>query len=249
MNINNSLQNNTFFDINKFPKEWGIIVFPISMSRIANTQSPQKCGEALDFFLSKISINQVGANYVYSEGLYMNFEKDAFKTKDNFAKTATSHMQGVKKFVKKNYNKFQINSAFHFDSWFQMYLSNQNFFKTMDEVRKFYKNDKNFRKYVAADAKEQKRKLDERQLSFYLEEHTFVYLLLNEKMTLQNDFVNERQRWILLTYPGNPPRGQVYLYQNDPLKINSESSNPYKGQYNLLSKKFIDYNRVDLETF
>ena len=68
----------TYFDFNKFPKNWGIIVMPISMSRIGNTQSPQACIEALDLFLKKIDVNKVGANFLYSEGLYMNLENPAF---------------------------------------------------------------------------------------------------------------------------------------------------------------------------
>jgi hypothetical protein len=219
------------------------------MSRIANAQSPKECGAALEWFLTKISINRVGANFIYSEGLYMNFERDAYKTKNNFAKTATSHMQGVKKFVKKNYNKFQIDSAFHFDSWFQMYLSNQNFFDAMKFISDLYKKDKEFQRQIQRDAKEQGRKLNERQITFYIEEHTFAYLLLNDKIFLQNDFVNERQRWVLLAYPGKAPRGLIYLLQQDPMHINAESQNPYKGQYNLLEKNFIDYSRVDLETY
>jgi hypothetical protein len=31
---------NQFFDIKKLPAEWGILLFPISISRIANAQNP-----------------------------------------------------------------------------------------------------------------------------------------------------------------------------------------------------------------
>jgi hypothetical protein len=33
----------TFFDINKFPKEEGLLLFPISLSRIGNAQTAENC--------------------------------------------------------------------------------------------------------------------------------------------------------------------------------------------------------------
>ncbi|MDO8536877.1 MAG: hypothetical protein Q7R94_01370 [bacterium] len=244
----NKLIKNKFLDIHKFPKEWGIIVFPISMTRIANALSPRACIDALDFFINKIQVNQVGAQFIYSEGLYMNFEQDAYETKNKFAQTAVSHMGGVRNLVDKNYRKFQINAAFSFESWFQMYLSHKDFFKAYKAIRDLYNADPEFQKYVAKDSKEQGKELTNRQVSFFLEEHTFVYLLLNKELRLHNDFVNGREQWILFAYPGKPPRGQIYLFQKDPLNLNV-ASNPYKGQYDLIAKKFIDYQEVDLNNF
>lgn len=235
-----------YFDINKFPKEWGIIVLPISMSRASNAQSAEACIDALRFFLPKIQENKVGANLVYSEGLYMNFEQDAFDTKNRFANTAVSHMGAVKNLFAKNFREFQIESALTFESWFQMYLSHKDFFSAYSTVKKLYATDPDFQKYVARDAEMQGKTLDERQLAFFLEEHTFSYLLLNRQLKLRNDFVNNREAWVLEAYPGNPPLGQIYLFQKDPLGLNSDT-NPYKGQYDLVNKRFISYLKVDLE--
>lgn len=219
---------------------------PISMSRIGNTQSPQACIDALDLFLKKIDVNRVGANFLYSEGLYMNLEMDAYETKNKFARTAVSHMLGVRNLISKNHQRFQIDHAFNFESWFQMYLSHPDFFEVLKKVRNLYDADPEFQKQVALDAEEQGKELSERQVSFYLEEHVFAYLLLNRQLTLRNEFVNGREQWVLLAYPGSPPRGQVYLFQKDPLGIN-EDSNPYKGQYDLSKQKFIPYLNVNLE--
>lgn len=235
-----------YFDINKFPREWGIIVLPISMSRSSNAQSAEACIDALRLFLPKIQENKVGANLIYSEGLYMNFEKDAFDTKNRFANTAVSHMGAVRNLFAKNFREFQIDSALTFESWFQMYLSHNDFFSVFSTVKKLYASDSDFQKYVAKDAEQQGKELDERQIAFYLEEHTFSYLLLNRQLKLRNDFVNDRQTWVLEAYPGSPPLGQIYLFQKDPLRLNDDT-NPYKGQYDLVSKKFIPYLEVDLE--
>ncbi len=239
-------ENAKIYDINKFPKDWGIIVFPISMSRIANAQSPEECIKALGFFLEKIQTNRVGANFVYSEGLYMNFEEKAYETKNKFAQDSISHMQGVRNLVAKNHWRFQIDHAFSFQAWFQMYLAYKDFISAMKTVRALYDNDVTFQKVVELDARSVGRLLDEKQLNFFLEEFTFTYLLINRELRLSNEFVNDREQWVLEVYPGKPLLGQAYLVQQDPLKINDDS-NPYKGQYNLLTNKFIPYSEFGFE--
>lgn len=239
------MQHKEYFDINKFPKDWGIIVFPISMSRIGNAQSPKECIDALSFFLEKVEVNKVGANFIYSEGLYMNFEQDPYETKNKFAQDSISHMGGVKNLVSKNFRQFQIDNAFSFQAWFQMYLSHRDFMSTLKEVRDFYNSDSEFQRLVLLDAEENGKELTERQLSFFIEEFTFTYLLINRKLTLNNEFVENREEWVLEAYPGMPLKGQAYLIQKDPLKINDDF-NPYKGQYDLDSKKFIPYADMDL---
>jgi hypothetical protein len=110
-------------------------------------------------------------------------------------------MHGIKNLVKKNYKKMQIDSAFSFSSWFQIYLSHSDFFDAFRKIRNFYDLDTKFQDLMKLDAKSQGRRLSQKQINFYLEEHTFVYLLLNMKLELKNDFINSRERWILLCYP------------------------------------------------
>ncbi len=239
------MEKNTFYDINRFPKDWGMIVLPISMSKIISVQSAEACHSYLQEMLPKIAINRVGAHFIYSEGLYMNLERDAFVSKNNFAHAAVGHKQAMQKLLVANRQKFQIENAVSFSSWFQMYLSHKSFFNAYKTVRDLYENDSEFRRWVEHDAKENGRELTEEQLSFYLEEHTFEYLLMNRQLELHNDFVDNKEKWVLSCYPGKPLKAQIYLVQKDPLGINKDS-NPYKGQYDLLEKKFIDYLKVDL---
>ena len=242
------MEKNIFYDINRFPKDWGLIVLPISMSKIISTQSAESCIAALTDMLPKIAINRVGAHFVYSEGLYMNLERDAFISKNNFAHAAVGHKRAVQKLLIANRQKFQIENAVSYESWFQMYLSHKAFFNAYKTVRDLYDSDKQFQFWVGEDAKENGRELTEEQLSFYLEEHTFHYLLMNRQLELHNDFVNGKEKWVLNCYPGSALKGEIYLVQQDPLDINKDT-NPYKGTYDLVEKKFIDYLKVDLETF
>jgi desulfoferrodoxin (superoxide reductase-like protein) len=91
---------NKYYDINKFPKDWGMLVFPISMGRIAHGQHQKHYVEWLELFLDKISSNQVGAHFLYSDALYMNFETDAYKTKNAFAQASVSHKQGLMRLIR-----------------------------------------------------------------------------------------------------------------------------------------------------
>ena len=43
------------FDINKVPKQPGLLMFGISLSRISNSQSAEKCFEYMRGFIPKIS--------------------------------------------------------------------------------------------------------------------------------------------------------------------------------------------------
>ncbi|MBM3204777.1 hypothetical protein FJZ48_02235, partial [Candidatus Uhrbacteria bacterium] len=48
------LKTNQFFDINKLPKEEGILFLGISMNRIGNSQSPEKYFEYLQWLDKKV---------------------------------------------------------------------------------------------------------------------------------------------------------------------------------------------------
>ena len=224
-----------------------MIVFPISMSRIGNAQSAQACLDTLKQLAPKIQKTSVGANFIYSEGLYLNFEADARTQKNRFAQNAISHMQAVKKLRQKERVQFQIEEAFHFDSWFQMYLSHTDFFSVLGQVRKLYESDTEFQRMVSLDAHDAGKELTEQQLAFFLEEHVFSYLLLNKQLALHNDYLDHREAWILEVYPGAALRGAIYLCQQNPLSL--ETENPYIGQYNSSKQHFIDFRKTDLEHF
>ena len=99
------------------------------------------------------------------------------------------------------------------------------------------------------DAQYCKRELTDEQLNFFLEEHFMLYLISKGKVILPNEYIQGREKWILWCYPGKPLKGQIYVYQKNPLNIEL-SENPYQNCfYDLESKKLIDFMRIDLDTY
>ena len=188
---------NQFFDINKLPPEEGILVFPISMSRISNAQSAKDCWEYMKIFSpEKIIRPLVGVNFIYSDLLYFNSSEEAAKLKNKFIQLMLAHKHEFLKILNKN--PFYIAKAFMFTSWSQMILDCKEYTTYLGLLKKFYKKDKQFQAYVEEDAKFMGKKLDENQVNFILEETLFVYLIAKGKVALKNDYIQGHEKWILL---------------------------------------------------
>lgn len=241
-------QNNELHDINKFPATWGMLLFPISMSRIDNSQSPQEYETFLKNFTSKVQVPKVGIHFFYTEGLYMNFEEKAFETKNAFIQKMVNHKNGVKKILKKNFREFQIEKAFTFQSWFQMCLSSNDFLSVFKQAKDFYDTDNKFQELIKKDSQLVGRELDEKQLQFFLEEFTFSYLAVYGKFEITNSYVEGKEEWELLAYPGKPFLSQIYFVQKNILNFEKKEKS-YIGHYDLTEKKYYDFLAIDVDTF
>jgi predicted S18 family serine protease len=103
---------NKLFDINRFPLQEGILVFGISMSKIATSQSATKCFEYINFIVNKIQKPQVGLNFIYSDYLYFNSNEKASVLKNRYLAQIQSHKNQFEKLLNKN--KWYIQKAFSF---------------------------------------------------------------------------------------------------------------------------------------
>jgi hypothetical protein len=238
----------TIFDINKFPATWGLLIFPISMSRVDAGQSPAEYIVFLREFMSKIQTPKVGVQFLYTEGLYMNFEVNAFETKNAFLQKMINHKNGVKKLLKKHHLEFQIETAFGFQSWFQMCLTSSDFLLAIQKARSLYEQDETFQKLLVDDAKRIGRDFDEKQLSFFLEEFVFSYLAMYHEFEIQNSYVEGREEWVLLAYPGKPFLSQIYFVQKNVMGFKNVGKG-YIGHYDLQEKKYYDFLSIDTNSF
>lgn len=243
-----------FFDINKLPKDYGILVFPISISRAEhqNGQSPEQCFDYVQHFSpKKISEPKVGLNMIYGDFLYMNSQEPASSLKKKFMSIVLAHKNSFQKLVTKNWKDFQIQQAFSFEVWNQLYLDyrNADFSNDLAKIKKLYEQDSFFQKLIADDANFCERELTDEQLNFFLEEHLMFYLISKKKIFLPNEYIQGREKWVLWCYPSPMLKAQFYLYQKNPLNLNAPE-NPYENHvYDLSAKLLIDCTKVDLENY
>ncbi len=247
------LPKNVFHDINKLPKEYGILVFPISLVRTENEtgQSSKQCFEYIQYLaLDKMSDTKIGLNMIYGDFLYMHSKEEASTLKQKFMNLVLNHKNAFQNLISKDKNKFQIQHGFSYEVWNQLYLSYQGDFDSdFRTFKRVYFEDVAFQKYVADDAIYCGRELTEEQLNFFLEEHFMLYLLSKKQVSLPNEYIQGREKWVLWCYPGKPLKGQVYAYQLNHMKLDTPE-NPYENcAYDLESKKLVDFMRVDLETY
>ncbi len=239
-----------FFDINKLPPEKGLLLFPISMSRIQNRQNAANCLEDIRHFSpSKVSKPLIGLNFIYGDFLYLYSNKPAPELKNSFMSSVINHKNGIQKLVEKNHLEFQIQHAFNYLTWNQLYLGTKDFDIKFNEVKKLYESDELFQKYVQEDCEVFGREMEENQVNFFLEESLMLYLLAHNEINLANEYVEGNQKWILNCYPGRPIKSIVYLAKLNPFKLDW-SENPYQNCfYDLESKKLIKYDNIDLENY
>lgn len=237
---------NEFYDINKFPAKRGNLVIGISMPYIDKRQSPKNLFKATSPLTSKIQMSGVGEIIVYSDGLYMNSDESSWVLKSRFQKQMEDHKEGYLRIIKKDI--YLIPSAFTFVTWGQLILDCPQFQKYLDRLKKIYKEDRQFQKIVKSDILSAKKEVNENTINYILEEVLLDYLVAKGKVRLQNDYVQDREEWILNCYNGKPHRSHVYLHQKNLLRLKSD--NPYQNSwYDLDCKKLYEFERLDIDTF
>ena len=232
---------NKFFDINKLPSGWGILVFPISMSRISNSgQNARACFDYLVDINKKIQEPKVGVTFVYGDYLYFHSNEKSFVLKQRFQELVIDHKNAIYNLLtsKEGKKHFQIIPAFTFCTWNQLYLWTDNFKAYMMRLADMAKKDKVLQKCLQEDAKVLGRKLDENQKMFLLEESLVAYLVSKGKINIYNEYVHGREKWLLWCYPGKPPKTQAYIFKKNIFDLHMEE-NKFENsvQYDLLNKK------------
>jgi hypothetical protein len=244
---------NQFYDINKLPKEYGILVFPISIARTDNHagQTAEECFEQIKHFSpNKVSEPKIGLNMIYGDFLYLHSDEKASVLKQKFMSTVLQHKNGFQKLITKEWDRFQIQHAFSYEVWNQLYLSYAGDFRSdFNLLKKIYLEDQEFQKYINDDAVYCGRELTEDQLNFFLEEHLMFYLISKKKVSLPNEYIQGRERWVLWCYPGVPLKAQAYVYQKNPLRLDAPENVYQNHFYDLQSKKLIDFTKIDLATY
>jgi len=242
------INTNKIFDINKLPAQPGILVFPISMSRISNAQNAKMCWKYLRIFSpEKIIKPMVGLNVVYGDYLYFNSEEPASVLKSKFGGAILGHKNELLKIFKQN--PMYIDKALNFSTWNQLLLESKEFMMCMGEIKKLYEKDDIFKTYIQEDIKIYGNKNSENlNVNFILEETLMYYLLAKGRVILKNDFIEGHQKWILWCYPGKPLKSMLYIQKINPFQF-SNPENIYENSiYDLEEQKLYDVSKINLET-
>ena len=244
------LEKNQFFDINKLPGEKGLLLFGLSMNKLNNRQSAENCFKDIQSISpSKVSKPNIGLNFIYTDFLYLYSDKSAPDLKNSFMNSLITHKNSLQKILEKNNIEFQIQHAFNYLVWSQLYVGTRDFNNLFNKLKEIYKKDEKFQKYVEEDCKLFEREMEENQVNFFLEEFLMMYLLMKGQVKLPNEYIENQQKWILFCYPGRPLKGFVYLSQLNPFGFMWEE-NPYQSShYDLESKKLINMDNIDLDTY
>lgn len=245
-----SIPKNTFFDINKLPPEKGLLLFGLSMNKLLNGQNAEHCLEYIRHLgIKKVSKPLIGLNFIYSDFLYLYNDKPAPELKHTFMNLMIDHRNSMQNLLEKHSMEFQIQHAFNYMVWSQLYVGTKNFNHLFAELKEIYKKDEKFQKYMAEDCALFDKELKENQINFFLEEHLMMYLLRKNKVKLPNEYIEGNQKWILFCYPGKATKAEIYIHQLNPFNL-SWDENPYQdSSYDLESKQLVDFRNVDLETY
>lgn len=243
-------EKNVFFDINKLPKGWGMIVFPISMSRILKDQNAENTLNFLrNFQPSKINENKVGITILYSDGLYEWKKDEEYVSRKNTLAFINNHRNSYLKQLDKSSFEFQIKDAFDFISWNQISISTSDFMDKYNRCLDLAKVDDKFMEYIKQDCLDFNRPCDDGQINFFLEEIIVLYLISKMKVIFNNVFTENREEWTLLAYPGKPLKSMIYFFQKNIFGLNNTGNKYENSWYDLSEKKLIEFDRVDLETY
>ncbi len=238
-----------FFDINQLPREEGILFWGISMSKIGNSQSPEKCFEYLKWIDTKINKTEgIGMVTWYGDYLYFHSEEKATTLRDRYKELMLSHKNGFMNLILKD--NVWIKKAFSFYTFGQVMLDNSEIFKSSFEtILNFYKNDTGFQEAVHFDCLTVKEEVSELGVMFILEEITTLYLAMKGKLDFNNRFVAGTEQWILQAYPGKPLKSEVYLFQSNPLKLENPKNKFENHFYDLEGKVLYDYTKINIGSF
>ena len=245
-----NLEKNIFFDINKLPPEKGLLLFGLSMNKLSNRQDAEHCMEDIRHLATdKISKPLVGLNFIYSDFLYLYSDRPAPELKHSFMNQVIGHRNGMQNLIEKSHMEFQIQHGFNYMVWNQLYVGTKDFNQLFDKLKKIYKEDEKFQKYLKEDCEVFGKEMEDNQINFFLEEILMMYLLSKNQIKLPNEYIENNQKWILWCYPGRPLKSEIYIHQLNPFGLDWKESPYQSSQYDLEAKQLIDFDRVDLETY
>ncbi len=235
------------FDISSVPKD-GYLIFPLSMSRLANAQAGPVIYEFLKFFESKIKVISLDVIFLYTNDLYLNSEDKAIEIRKKTLNQMLSHKGEFLNLLLKE--RKYVPQAFHFLPWDYAVLNAENFQEAKNNLVAAKNRDSNFQKFVSNDLKKAGREETEANLNFLIEEIVVTHLLTQKEIPLPHTLATS-DGWRLICYPGDPIQSLIYTYKNNLLQRRGDMPEKHllfaRSFYNMDKKILIDFDITDLE--
>ncbi len=224
------------YDINRLPKD-GYLVFPLSMSRLANTQSPDACYEMIQYFESKVSEVGIDLVLLYTNGLYYNNTESALDVRKRTNGQMLAHRNAIYKRIVKE--RKYITQAVHFLPWDYTILDAPRFDDFFQILKRAGETDLVFRELLEQGLAG--REASEANLNFLIEEIVITHLIREQMISFPKTLVR-KDTFRLVVYPGSHFEADKYQYQHHLLPTNSECVNPYRAaHYDFSVKTLTDF--------
>jgi len=226
------------YDINKLPTD-GYLVFPLSMSRLANSQNPEECYEMIKFFESKVSEVGIDLILLYTNGLYYNNEEPALEVRKRTNGQMLSHRNALSKIIVKE--KKYITQAMHFLPWDYTILDAPRFDEFFQILKKASQDDFQFNSLLKDGLAG--REESEANINFLIEEIVVTHLIREQIVSFPKTLVR-KDVFRLVVYPGSYFEADKYQCEKRLLPRNENCSNPYRAAHYDFSKKvLIDFDK------
>ena len=229
-------------DINKLPTD-GYIIFPISMSRITNSQSAGQCYKTIQFLETKMSLPGVDGVFLYTNGLYYNNDEPALNVRKKTNQQMMDHKNSLLKLVNKN--KKYVPQSMHFIPWDYVVLNAPDFLDFLGRLKKAFTIDVVFASLIREDLKE--RKETEANMAFLFEEIAINHIIRQKLVDFPKTLVKQ-DKFRLFVYPGEYMKSDLYQWKMKllPQKQTKENNNNpfYASQYNLDKKVIYNFDEL-----
>ena len=237
-------------DLVKLPNKSGLIIFPISMGKITGEQSAEK---VFNFIKNKVleklwdNSEPISILILYSESFYKKYNMGH----PNHLKLIKEHETKLKSLIKSV--SYLEDSAYSFYNWDEFINKFGNYYeieKGRDYLLKLSELDDVFGKYLSETITRlnQVDCLDSRK--FLLEETVLFHYLLKEHINYTDDFVKNRNKWVLIAYSGFALKIIAYVHKHNVFKLDGNSKNVFQDTfYDFKSGYLYQYNNLDLDKY
>lgn len=237
------------------PTQPGHLLFPISLSKVEawKWQSAQDIAQACGDIQPLIKKPGVWAKVIYSGELYGKYDDNYPKREKIVANYNTSLRNAINTFTPPSGIPFD-NNYFTFDTWsqFRLWFGND-LTQILLAIRETLDKNTEFYTHMQADASTFGRELDEKQIQFFLEEHTMMTLTAKMKNDLWMILWHGPSKRNLRCYAGNPTAHHVYMLQHWLVWGNYDAKKrkqPHEyHRYNTTTKELLDITKINLDTY